>query len=89
MAVFGVVDMGLIPIRPEISGLFGKWLFWEGTNGSDSWYETRNGNLGGRDKPESYKTRNFGSSSKMACLRVGIRVGIRVDIQIRMVIQIF
>ena len=54
------------------------------SNGSDSWYETGNGSLGDRDKPESYKTRNFGSSSKMACLRVEIRVGIRVGIGLDM-----
>ena len=58
------------------------------SNGLDSWYETGNGCLGGRDEPESYYTKNFGSSSKMACLRIGIRVGIGLDMYIQMVIQI-
>ena len=49
------------------------------SNGSDSWYETGNGSLGGRDKPESYYTRNFGSLSQKAFLRIGIRVGIGLD----------
>ena len=58
------------------------------SNGLDSWYETGNESLGGRDKPESYYTTNFGSSSKMACLRIGIRVGIGLDMCMQMVIQI-
>ena len=58
------------------------------SNWLDSWYETGNGSLGGRDKPESYYTRNFGSLSEMASVRVGMRVGIGLDMYIQMVIQI-
>ena len=49
------------------------------SNRSDSWHEAGNGSLGGRDEPESYYTKNLGSSSKMACLRIGIMVGIGLD----------
>ena len=54
----------------------------------DSWYEIGIGSLGARDEPVSYYTRNFGSLSEMASVRVGMRVGIGLDMYIQMVIQI-